>query len=231
MYVLSHMTGAFAIVEPTRMLTMKIAPIYKKVGSDIRYILLNSSNNQFAPAMAMPGMLKHFPMLDTWRDVPAFAIKGIELSTELLDGTGITRTHMHMMDLPRMMLLGYLKEWIEGSIDKQEVLDRFKAEYGTIRGSWLCHVKKSFDCTNQTSMVYGRLERANSLAAHFGNDYANVTVSPGPTAVYVSALNRISSPTEYNEIKLNVGPFVVSILFICQRRFQLRQEDRYWQRP
>ena len=58
-------------------------------------------------------------------------------------------------------------------------------------------------------MVYGRLERANSLAAHFWADYANVTVIPGQAAVYVSALNQISSSNDYNEIKLNVGPFVV----------------------
>ena len=61
---------------------------------------------------------------------------------------------------------------------------------------------------NQTSIVYGKLERADSLAAHFGTDYANMTVSPGPAAVYVRALNRISCPSEYNEIKLNVRPFV-----------------------
>ena len=70
-------------------------------------------------------------------------------------------------------------------------------------------MKRSFDLANQTSIVYGKLERANSLAAHFGTDYANVTVSPEPAAVYVSALNRISSPSDYNEIKLNVGRFVV----------------------
>ena len=35
-YVLSHMTGAIAIVELTRIFTMKVAPIYKKVGTDIR---------------------------------------------------------------------------------------------------------------------------------------------------------------------------------------------------
>lgn len=152
MCVLSHMTGAIAIVEPTRMLTMKVAPTYKKVGTDIRYILLNSCNNEFAPAMAMPGMLEHFSTLETTRDVTDFAIKGIGLTTELIEGTGITRTHMHMMALPRMMSLGYLKEWIEGSIDEQEVLDRFEAEYGSIRGSWLRHVKRSFDLANQTSI-------------------------------------------------------------------------------
>ena len=103
----------------------------------------------------------------------------------------------------------YLKEWIEDSINDQEVLNRFKAEYGTIQGMCLRHVKRSFDMANQTSMVYGKLEHANSLAEHFGPDYANVTVSPGPSVVYVSALNQTSSPDEYDEIKINVGPFVV----------------------
>ena len=123
--VLSHMTGAIAIVELTYMLTMKVAPIYKRVGTDIRYILLNSSNNDVAPAMAMSGMFDYFSTLETWRDVPDLAIKGIELTTELLEGTGITPTHMHMImiSLPRMIPLGYLKEWIEGSINNQGVLD------------------------------------------------------------------------------------------------------------
>lgn len=126
------MTSPVAIVEPNRMLTMKVAPIYKKVGMDICYILLNSSDNKFAPSMAMPGIPNHFPTLETPRDVPNFAIKGIELTFELLKGTGITRTHMHMMALPRMGPCGYLKEWIEGSIADHETLDRFKAEYGPV---------------------------------------------------------------------------------------------------
>ena len=100
MYVLSHMTGAFAIVEPTRMLTMKVAPMYKKVGTDICYILLDSSNNKFVPAIAMSGMLEHFPILETRRNVSDFTIKGTELTIELLEGTGINRTYMHMMALP-----------------------------------------------------------------------------------------------------------------------------------
>ena len=88
-------------------------------------------------------------------------------------------------------------------------MDQFEAEYVPIRGLWLRHVKCSFNLANQTSVVYERLEHANSLTAHFGTGYANVTVSPGLAAVYVSALNRISSPSDYNEIKLNVGPLVV----------------------
>ena len=75
MYELSHMTGIVAIVKPKCMVTMEVAPIYKKVGLVLWCILLNSSNNELAPAMAMSGMLNHFPTLDTWQDVPDFAIK------------------------------------------------------------------------------------------------------------------------------------------------------------
>ena len=50
------------------------------------------------------------------------------------------------------------------------------------------------------------------MAAHFGPNYAKVTISPGPTAVYISALSQTSSPDDYNRIKLNVGPFVVPAL-------------------
>ena len=85
------------------MLTMKVAPICKKVGTDICYILLNSSNNKFAPTMAMPGMLNHFPTLETWCNVSDFAIRGIELIPEMLEGTGIIQSHMHIIALPRMM--------------------------------------------------------------------------------------------------------------------------------
>ena len=59
-------------------------------------------------------------------------IKGIELTHKLLEGTGISRTHMHMMALPRMIPCGYGKEWTEGSIDDCEILDRFEAEYSHV---------------------------------------------------------------------------------------------------
>ena len=94
MYVLSHMTGAIAIVERTRMLTMKVAPIYKRIGMDICYILLNSSNNEFAPAMAAPGMLEQFPTLETCCGVSDIAIKGIKLTPKLLKSTAINQSHM-----------------------------------------------------------------------------------------------------------------------------------------
>ena len=61
-------------------------------------------------------------------------------------------------------------------------------------------------------MVYGKLQCADKLATHFGPEFANVAVSPGEVAVYVSDLNSTTSPDEYNEIGLNVGPFVVPVL-------------------
>ena len=61
MYTLSHMTGVIAIVEPDHQLTMKVAPIYKKVGVYLRYILLNDGSTKFTPAVAAPGMLENFP--------------------------------------------------------------------------------------------------------------------------------------------------------------------------
>ena len=66
--------------------------------------------------------------------------------------------------------------------------------------------------TNQTSLVYGKLEHENSVAAHFGLDYANVTVSRGDVMVYISELNCTTRPVDYNDIKLNIGPFVVPAL-------------------
>ena len=137
MYIRSHMTGAIAIVEPNRQLTMKVAPIYKKFGGDLSYALLNGSNSEFAPAMDASGMLDHFPMLETHRNVPDIAIKGIELTPELLEGMGVTQSHMRMMALSMMMPCEYFKEWIEGSTDDRETLVRFEAEYGQTRGTWL----------------------------------------------------------------------------------------------
>ena len=64
--------------------------MYKKIGGDLRYILLNSSNTKFAPAMAAPVVLGNFPTLETRCDVPDIAIKGVELTTELLEGTGVS---------------------------------------------------------------------------------------------------------------------------------------------
>ena len=66
--------------------------------------------------------------------------------------------------------------------------------------------------SNQTSIVYGKFKRAVSLAAHLGPQYTNVTVSPGGGTVYISALNNTTSPQDYNDIKLNVGLFIVSVL-------------------
>ena len=70
---------------------MEVVSIYKKVGTDIRYILLNSSNNEFASAMALPGVLNYFPTLETRCNVPDFAVKGTDLTTNLLEGTAINR--------------------------------------------------------------------------------------------------------------------------------------------
>ena len=46
----------------------------------------------------------------------------------------------------------------------------------------------------------------------FGPDYATVTVSLLGAAIYISALNITTSPIDYNDIKLNMGPLVVSVL-------------------
>ena len=77
---------------------------------------------------------------------------------------------------------------------------------------WPRRVESLFEVTNQTSLVYEKLQRADSLAAHFGVGYANMTVISRDVAVYVSALNHITSPEDYNDIKLNAGPFVVPTL-------------------
>ena len=52
------------------------------------------------------------------------------MSSSHLEGTVVTDTYIHIMALPHMMTLGYTKEWIEGGIDDQEVVDCFKNEYG-----------------------------------------------------------------------------------------------------
>ena len=72
---------------------------------------------------------------------------------------------MRMMALSMMMPCEYFKEWIEGSTDDRETLVRFEAEYGQTRGTWLRRIESSFDMT--TYMVYGKFQRANSLAVHF----------------------------------------------------------------
>ena len=39
-----------------------------------------------------------------------------------------------------------------------------------------------------------------------------MAVSPWGAVVYISAINSTTSPVDYNDIKLNVGPFMVPVL-------------------
>ena len=206
------MLGLVAIVELNKHLTMKITPIYKRVNGALRHVLLNSSNTELAPCMAGPAMMEHFVTIALSREAPSFALKGEPLSVELFADTGMAHSaNMHLIALPRTMPCGYGKEWIEGSIHDPSVVDRFEAEYGPERGTWLRAIKSSFeaDVTAATGMVYERLRRASRLEAHIGANFGKVTISPGDATVYVAAMNRLSHQDEYNEIKLNVGPYTL----------------------
>ena len=131
LYVLSAMSGLVAIVEPNKHLTMKIAPIYKRVNGALRHVLLNSSNTELAPCMAGPAMMEHFVTIASRREAPSFALKGEPLTVELFTDSGMAHSaNMHLIALPRTMPCGYGKEWIEGSIQDPSVVDRFEAQYG-----------------------------------------------------------------------------------------------------
>ena len=49
----------------------------------------------------------------------------------------MSKTHLRMVALPRIVPLGYGKAWVEGIIDDQDVIDTFNNEYGQDPGCFL----------------------------------------------------------------------------------------------
>ena len=121
MYVNNNMTGAIVTVANNGELKMHVAPIYKKVAGNLDRIIMNASNLDFAPVMTSIDMVSHF--LTVSDDLPDFACKGTRLERNDLSDTGFTGVNQFLGALPRMIPLGYAKEWIEVNIDDQSVVD------------------------------------------------------------------------------------------------------------
>ena len=85
--------------------------------------------------------------------MPNFALKGALLTTDQLAGTGITDPHMFLIAIPKMMPLGYGKQWIKGPLDETETLDLFEAKYGSQRGKWLYIIKLAIDQSRVISTI------------------------------------------------------------------------------
>ena len=114
LYISSNMTAMAAVVGPDRFLTMHVSVSLEKSGEDVSTVLVNSSNTELTLAMASPSILEMFPFLASLRDVPSFAVKGLELAISHIEDTGITDTHTFIAGLPRMYPLGYGKAWMKG---------------------------------------------------------------------------------------------------------------------
>ena len=101
----------------------------RESGGDVSTVLVNSSNTELAPAMASPSILAMFTFLTSCRDVPLFAVKGLEVMIYHIEDTGITDTHTFIAGLPRMHPLGYGKAWMEGSLFETGFIDKFRHEF------------------------------------------------------------------------------------------------------
>ena len=92
-------------------------------------VITNNSNTELAPAMASSAILAMFPFLASRRGIPAFAVKGLELTISQIEDTNITNTHIYIGGLPRIYPLGYGKAWMEGGIFEMGFINRFKHEF------------------------------------------------------------------------------------------------------
>ena len=103
------MTAIVAVVGLDLWLIMHVSMSFKTLGGNINTVLMNSSNTELAPAMALPVILAMFPSLASRHDIPAFTVKGLELTISQIEDTSISDTHTHIGGLPRMYPLGYGK--------------------------------------------------------------------------------------------------------------------------
>ena len=123
---------------------MHVSPSFKRTDGEVSSVFLNSSNTELAPARAGVNLLATFPFVARRCDIPAFTVKGGEITNAQVQEVEMEDSHMHIAALPRWCPIGYNKKWMEGYIFEQSFEEAFELEIGAERGQWLKAAKTEF---------------------------------------------------------------------------------------
>ena len=147
---MSDMTGAVTVVSSDRRLTMHVTPSFKRTDREVSSVFLNSSNTDLAPVRDRINLLANFPFIASRRNMPAFAVKGNEITNTQAQEVELEESHIHIASLPRCCRVGYHKKWVERDIFEQDFEETFGSEVGVEHGQWLRAVKTAF--TRETTV-------------------------------------------------------------------------------
>ena len=126
---MSDMTGAVVVDSPDRRLAMHVSLSFKRTDGEVSSVFLNSSNIELAPARVRVNLLTNFPFIASRRNMPAFAVKGDEITNAQAQEVELEESHMHITALPRCCPIDYHKTWVEGDTLEQGFEETFESEF------------------------------------------------------------------------------------------------------
>ena len=100
-------------------------------------MFLNSSNTELAPERVGVNLLPNFPFIESRRDVPAFAVKGKEITNAQVQEEELDESRMYIASLPRCCPIGYRNKLVGGDIFEQGFEETFASEFDVERIQWL----------------------------------------------------------------------------------------------
>ena len=202
--------AALAIVEPSGLLRIRTCPIVvRNDDGTISSVVSNGSNTNLVPGISGPNTFQHFVSIGQRRTLPSFAIKGSALPEELFTDSGLTyAANTFLFLLPRAILLGYGKDWVEGDINDPAVIDLFEHEYGPDYGAWLRAIKAASkpNVAKAASIIYKKLSDTNQLVQYLSGLSTEVTSTTGPVFVYTSSINEVTHPAELALLQERLQP-------------------------
>ena len=71
-----------------------------------------------------------FSLIASRHDVPAFAVKGKEITNTQALGVKMDESHMYIGAMTRCCPVGYHKKWVGGYIFEQGFEETFESEFG-----------------------------------------------------------------------------------------------------
>ena len=214
MFVEGHATAALAVIEPNGYLRIKPQPIVKRNADNTPLsVIINGSDTELVPCIAGPDTFHHFVCVCPRRAAPPFVFRGVPLTEAQFEGSGLPFTpNTHLFSIPRSVPIGFGKDYIEGSIYDNGVVDLFTHEYGEAYGMWLRVVRDSLDPVNAQAaeFIYRKALADDTLVNLLGPLSVGVETTPGAAPVYVAAINATSHPDEFTEMRSRLGPYVQS---------------------
>ena len=167
-----------------------IAPnVYSSTDGESAVLLTNASNIDFNPAISDQEALTSFVVLAdrrTLQDMRLAVTHGPDVESTLLEGTCFEgKTNVKMLACPRICLIGYGENPIEGLISDVDVVDNFSQAHGDASSAWIRCVKHALqpEIAEATAKVWEAVPEADRSAVLLGEDFDVRVVQPGSPAI------------------------------------------------